>query len=213
MIKQKFTAKSEYAKANLYQSFLDMMCPKGGNIHKFLNNLSTKHHELKAISITVTDINYRHIILHSMPASISAYASNTLTTLTIISEVTRKPVNMEKLLSNISDEADRMKAQHPPAHSRGKKEDHTDEALAVTSRHGKRKHRKGTCNHCSIEGHWIQECHTKKWEDAIARNQGAQSQSRQSAQASLGNSGSKPKNKPIGSVNAVTTNDFDGNGF
>jgi hypothetical protein len=158
MIKWKFTAKSKYAKADLYQSFLDMKCPKGGNIREFLNNLSTKRHELKAIGITVTDIDYQCTILRSMPTSVSAYASNILTTLTIMSEVTRKPVDMEKLLSNISDEADRMKAQHLPAHGRGKKEDHTDEALAVTSsagtsRRGKRKRRKGTCNHCSIEGH------------------------------------------------------------
>jgi hypothetical protein len=158
MIKKKFTAKSEYAKADLYQSFLDMKCPKGGDIRKFLNDLSTKHHELEAISITVTNIDYRRIILRSMPTYISAYMSNTLTTLTITSEVTGKPVDMEKLLSNISDEADHMKANRPPAHPRGKKEDNTDEALAVTSSggnsgRGKRKCRKGTCNHCGIEGH------------------------------------------------------------
>ena len=93
-----------------------------------------------------------------MPAYISAYASNTLTTLTITSEVTGKPVDMEKLLSNISDEANRMKANRPPAHPRGKKEDHPDEALAVTSSSGnsgcgKRKRCKGACNHCSIDGH------------------------------------------------------------
>ena len=218
MIKQKFTAKSEYAKADLYQSFLDMKCPKGGDIREFLNDLSTKRHELEAIGITVTNIDYRRTILRSMPASISAYASNTLTTLTITSEVTGKPVDMEKLLSNISDEADRMKAQRPPAHSRGKKEDHADEALAVTSSagtsgHGKRKRRKGTCNHCGKEGHWIRECRTKKREEAAARNQGAQSQSGQSAQASSGNSGGKPENKPVGSANVVTADDFDGDGF
>ena len=54
MIKRKFMAKSEYAKANLYQSFLDMKCLKGGDICEFLNDLSTKRHELKAIGITVT---------------------------------------------------------------------------------------------------------------------------------------------------------------
>jgi hypothetical protein len=144
--------------------------------------------------------------------------SNTLMTLTIMSEVTRKPVDMEKLLSNISDEADHMKANRPPAHPRGKKEDNTDEALAITSSggnsgRGKRKHHKGTCNHCGIEGHWIWECHTKKREEATVCNQGAQSQSGQSAQASSGNSSSKPKNKPIGSANAVTADNFDGDGF
>jgi hypothetical protein len=173
MIKKKFIAKSEYAKADLYQSFLDMKCPKGGDICKFLNDLSTKHHELKAISITVTDIDYQRTILRSMPAYISAYASNMLTTLTIMSEVTRKPVDMEKLLSNISDEADRMKANQPPAHPRGKKEDNTDEALAITSSGGnsgcsKRKHCKGTCNHCGIEGHWIWECRTKKQKECYS---------------------------------------------
>lgn len=91
MIKQKFMAKSEYAKANLYQSFLDMKCLKRGDICKFLNNLSTKCHELKVIGITITNINYQHTILCSMPTS------NILTTLTITSEVIRKPVNMEKL--------------------------------------------------------------------------------------------------------------------
>jgi hypothetical protein len=50
--------KSEYAKADLYQSFLDMKCPKRGDIHKFLNDLSTKCHELEVISITITDIDY-----------------------------------------------------------------------------------------------------------------------------------------------------------
>jgi hypothetical protein len=58
MIKWKFMAKSEYAKADLYQSFLDMKCPKGGDICEFLNNLSTKCHKLEAIGITITDINY-----------------------------------------------------------------------------------------------------------------------------------------------------------
>jgi hypothetical protein len=67
MIKKKFMAKSEYAKANLYQSFLDMKCPKGGDICEFLNDLSTKCHKLKAIGITVTDIDYRCTILCSMP--------------------------------------------------------------------------------------------------------------------------------------------------
>ena len=111
-----------------------------------------------------------------------------------------------------------MKAQCPPAHGRGKKEDHANEALTVTSSastsgYGKRKCRKGTCNHCSKEGHWIWECHTKKQEEATAHNQGAQSQSGGSAQASLGNSGGRPENKPIGSVNVVMTKDFDGDGF
>ena len=218
MIKRKFTAKSKYAKADLYQSFLDMKCPKGGNICEFLNDLSTKHHELEVISITVTDIDYRCTILHSMPAYISAYTSNTLTTLTIMSKVTGKPVDMEKLLSNISNEADCMKANQPPAHPRGKKEDHPDEALTVTSSGGnsgcgKRKCCKGACNHCSIDGHWVRECRTKKREEAATCNQGTQNQSRQSAQTSTGNSSTKPENKPVGSTNAVTADDLDSDSF
>jgi hypothetical protein len=27
-----FTAKSDYVKTNLYQAFMDMKCPKGGNV-------------------------------------------------------------------------------------------------------------------------------------------------------------------------------------
>ena len=48
-----FTAKSDYVKTSLYQSFMDMRCPKGGDVWDFLNNLRMRRYELQAIDITV----------------------------------------------------------------------------------------------------------------------------------------------------------------
>ena len=105
-IKKHFSAKSEHTKADLYQAFIDMKCPRNSEVREFLNEMSTKHHKLEAIGVTISDIDYRRTILRSLPNHLSAYASNTLTMLSLMSEITGNPVDMEKLISNISDEAD-----------------------------------------------------------------------------------------------------------
>jgi len=172
-IKKRFLAKSEHAKADLYQAFIDMKCPKNSDVWEFLNNLSTKRHELEAIGVTITDINYRHTILCSLPDHLSAYASNTLMMLALASEITGNPVDMDKLLSNISNKADCMKlhcASRDQSQGKGKK-GQADEALATTTsecsnNRNRKKHCNGKCHHCGKEGHWIQECCTKKKQEA-----------------------------------------------
>jgi hypothetical protein len=37
-----FTEKSEYAKTDLHQSFLNMKCDKGGDVREFLDSLDTR---------------------------------------------------------------------------------------------------------------------------------------------------------------------------
>jgi len=92
-IKRRFSAKSEHAKADLYQAFIDMKCPKNSDVREFLNEMSTKRHELEAIGVTVSDIDYRRTILRSLPDHLLAYVSNTLTTLTLTSEITGNPLS------------------------------------------------------------------------------------------------------------------------
>ena len=59
--------------------------------------------------------------------------------LTLASEITGNPIDMDKMLSNISDKADCMKLHHVPRdQSQGKgKKGQMDKALATTtSKHG-----------------------------------------------------------------------------
>jgi hypothetical protein len=62
-------------------------------------------HKLELIGTTVTNIDFHYTILRSIPLSLSVYASNMLTALSLMSEVIGKPVDMDRLLSSISDEA------------------------------------------------------------------------------------------------------------
>ena len=219
-IKKHFLAKSEHAKADLYQVFIGMKCPKNSEVWEFLNKMSTKRHKLEAIGVTVSNINYQHTILHSLPDHLSAYVSNTLMTLSLTSKITGNPIDMDKLLSNISDEADCAKlrcATRDQSQGKGKK-GQTDEALAATtSKHSsnhsynnsRKKHHSGKCHHCGKEGHWVQECCTKKREEAAAA---ASNLSGSAVQANMGNS-SKPKNRPVGSTNVATIDDSDDRDF
>jgi hypothetical protein len=94
---------------------------------------------------------------------------------------TGKPVDMSDVINLVCEEVDcikthRMLKEQSHGHGKGKKGGQTDKALTITtSEHGNNNrstnyHKKGKCNHCGIEGHWIWECHTKKWEEAAARN-------------------------------------------
>ena len=50
--------KTMHALANMHQSFLDMRCPKGGDVREFLTALKKRHYELKVAGITVTEQEY-----------------------------------------------------------------------------------------------------------------------------------------------------------
>ena len=205
-LKAAFIAKSEYAKADMHQSFLDMRCPKGGDVREFLTGLKSKRRELRAAGVNVTEAEYERTILRGIPDGLANYASQMLNSTHISTKYTGKAVDMSDIIDSICEEADRMKIRRAlkdqaQGQAKSKKGGQTDEALAATSTSegGNRKHRKGKCNHCGKEGHWIRECRTKKREEATARNQ-----SGQAAQASLSTSTSaKAENKPVGSANAI----------
>ena len=211
-----FTAKSIYNQADLHQAFLDMRCLRGGDIQEYLTSLRMKHHELKVANIGVTDIEYEWTILKGLPDILAAHTAQTLSMLRLAVKYTSKPIDMSDVINSVCKEADCIKTccmlkDQSLGQGKGKKGAQTDEALATTTfKQGNNSNftnrcKKGKCNHCGKEGHWIQECHTKKQEEATV-------QSGQAAQASLS---SKPKNKPMGSTNTVTVNedDSDDRGF
>jgi hypothetical protein len=120
-----------------------------------------------------TDTEYQHTILQGILDTLSDYAVQTLSTLWLTVKYTGKPVDMSDIINLVCKEADCIKTccmlkEQSHRYGKGKKGGQTDEALAATtSKHGNNNrstnhHKKGKCNHCSIEGHWICKCCTKK---------------------------------------------------
>jgi len=211
------TPRTAHARANMHQSFLDMRCPKGGDIQEFLSSLKKRRHELTAASITITEPEYKRTIIHRVPDPLSAYASQTMGSLRLTCKLTCSPFDMMDVINTLCKEADRIKTVKDLAQGQGKGKNRSMpqapyKALAATGTFegsdGRR--RKGKCHHCGKEGHWACDCRTRKREEAAA----AADQSGQAAQANPGTT-SKPKNKPVGSANHVTIDedDSDDRGF
>jgi gag-polypeptide of LTR copia-type len=62
-VKLEFLARSKHAKNNLKQEFLDMRCPRGGDVRGFLTTLWTKHNEIQAAGATISNDEYEWTIL------------------------------------------------------------------------------------------------------------------------------------------------------
>jgi hypothetical protein len=158
-----FAAKSEYAKTDLRQAFLNMHCPKGGDVREFLTTLRKRHHKLKAAGMTITEPEYESTILQGIPDSLAVYAAQTLSTLHLTTKYTGKPIDMSDVIDSICEEADRMKmhrALKEQTSGKGKKGGQTDEALVATSstkhrNNNNTKCRKGKCHYCQRDGHWV----------------------------------------------------------
>lgn len=108
---------------------------------------------------------------------------------------------METLINHICEEADWLKncrAKSQGKDNRGKPKSTRDRALAATGSNGKPKHRKGKCHNCGKAGHWACECCSPKKEEKDSDHTPKPEKD-------------KPKleMKPVGSANAVATNDED----
>ena len=158
---------------DLHQSFLDMKCPRGGNIQEFLGSLKMRQHELWAIGITIINPEFKQMMLHSILDSLSTFVAQTLNSLTIVSRYTGTSVDMSELINMVSEEANHAKTYHTPKDqtTKGKAESQNDKALAITKGNGNnRKCCKGKCHHCQKEGHWAHKCFTRKWEERQQRH-------------------------------------------
>ena len=70
-----FTAQSIYAQNDLEQAFFNMRCPKGGDVCVFLTALRYKKEELAAARVRVTQKEYQHTVLKSIPDELAKFAS------------------------------------------------------------------------------------------------------------------------------------------
>ena len=131
-----FTAKSEYAKNDLYQSFIDMKCKRAADIREYLDNLKTRHCQLEAIGVPITDLDHKRTVLQGILDHLVTFALQFLALLHLSSEITGEPIDTEKLHSHIAHEADCVKtccALKDQAQNKGKKADQTDQALTITN--------------------------------------------------------------------------------
>jgi len=212
VVTQEFMAKSAYARNALHRLFVDMRCPKGGDVRTFLTNLKMRRNELLAASVTISHEDFKRTVLDGIPDALSTYASQMLTSACLNGNT----LEMKDIIHVISEEADHTRNRCVPkdqsqGQSRGNsnKEGQPDEALAATSppEGGNSRRRKGKCHHCGKEGHWVRECRTKKREEE-AEAAAAANQSGQAAQTTT--TTPKPMNKPVGSTNVAFTDDSDG---
>ena len=196
---EEYTAKSVYAQNDLEQMFLEMRCPKGGDIRTFLTSLRYKREELAAAGVRITDKDYQCTILRGIPEELARFASQIMTSACLAFRATQ--IDTNALIDHICEESDRIKnhrSRNQQTQGGKQKEGQTDEALAATSSDsGKKRRRKGKCHNCGKPGHWACECRSPKKEGE--------------ASASTPNTPAKQDNKPVGSANVIT--DLEGDGF
>jgi hypothetical protein len=204
-VNEEFTAKSVYAQNDLEQAFFEMRCPKDGDVRTFLTSVRYKREELAAAGVRVTNRDYQRTVLRGIPEDLAKFASQLLAAARLTRQ--QSVVDTDTLIDHICEEAERLKNRRARGQNKGAgKKDGEDEALAATGSEGGKKRRKGKCHNCDKPGHWARECRSpKKDKDENAATS--------TTSASTSNAKAKPENKPVGSANAVTTYDYEGDGF
>jgi hypothetical protein len=193
-LSQEYTAKSAYAQNDLEDAFLEMRCPRGGDVRDFLTSLHHKREQLTAAGVQITNRDYRRTVLRGIPDDLATFASQLLTATRAADPST--DMATDTLIGHICEEADRLKNRRRNQQRGGgaKREAAVaDEALAATGQG--RRARRGRCHQCGKPGHYARECRAPVEE--MAAEQGSSD-----AQA-------QPENKPVGSANIA----IEGNGF
>ena len=201
-VSEEYRAKSAYAQSDLEQVFLDMRCPKGGDVRTFLTSLRNKREELAAVGVTITNWNYQKTVLKGIPEELAKFAAHILSS----SQINNSPtLDTDTLMNHIAEESDRVKSRRSGStqnqRAGGGKKEGTDEALAATGSEDRKGKKKGKCHNCGKPGHWARECRSAKKDPSAT----------ETSQVST----PKPKaeTKPVGSANAVTGYDSEGDGF
>ena len=202
---QYFTKKSAYAKNDLETTFREMRCTKNGDVRVFLASVRTKREELRIAGVTVTDAEYERTVLKGIPPELASFASSLLSSARFSNA--SAPIDIERLIDSICEEADRLKASRVSSSnnhqkSGGKSNAAADDALAATGSEGKKKRRKGKCHNCGKMGHWARECRSPKKDKPAEDSAKAAEKSEKSDKS---DKAQKSETKPVGSANAVVT--------
>jgi hypothetical protein len=110
-------AKSAYIQKALHQSFINMQCLKGGDIHAFLSSLTLWCNELLAAGVTISNEDFEQTVLNGIPEALATYTSLMLSQ----SQLDGKQREMKDIMHILLKKADCMKNCHMPKdHSQGK---------------------------------------------------------------------------------------------
>jgi hypothetical protein len=134
---KEFTTQSMYAQNDLEQAFFDMRCPKGGDIRTFLTALHCKKEELAAAGVHITQKEYQHTVLKSLPDELAKFTALLLSN----AQISNQAVGTETLINNICEESEQLKncrARNQQGQGGNRKDGQADEALAATGSEGSR---------------------------------------------------------------------------
>ena len=77
-VTDEFTTKSAYAQNDLETTFWEMKCLKDRDACAFFTSLRYKREELSAAGTSITDKEYQHMVLRSIPAELATFAASLL---------------------------------------------------------------------------------------------------------------------------------------
>ena len=106
-----FTTQSIYAQNDLEESFFNMCCAKGEDVHVFLIGLHYKHEELAAAGVRITHKEYQRTLLKSLPDELAKFAAQLLTSARHSGLI----LDTDTLVNSVIEESERLKNWH--AHS------------------------------------------------------------------------------------------------
>jgi hypothetical protein len=117
--------KSKYAKTGLRAKFLGMKCSDKGGVREFLEGLRLKKEELCQAGVDINEKDCFSIIISSLPAAMSNFASSQLAAAHFFGT---KTITTNNLIPMLIEEADRQNAQFAQLKGLGKgKEDESSD--------------------------------------------------------------------------------------
>jgi hypothetical protein len=108
-VTQEYQATSAYAHHDLETKFLEMRCPKGGDVRTFLTDLRFKRQELAAAGVKLDNRDYQRTVLRGIPGELATFASALLSAHAIATASQPTRLDTNTLISHICEEADRLK--------------------------------------------------------------------------------------------------------
>ncbi|KAF8644347.1 hypothetical protein AX14_009429 [Amanita brunnescens Koide BX004] len=156
-----YTQKGAFAQTEMRAKFLGMKCPEKGNAREFLDSLRVKKEELATLGVSIDNRDYLSTIITSLPYALANFASNQLASARLYAS--DKTISPDALISMISEESDRQRAQraaNPRSPKKDTRGDGKDEALIASSSSTKKfkPKPKGACWNCGEVGHLKNKC-------------------------------------------------------
>ncbi len=130
-----------------------MQCTKRTDVQTFLTSLQYKQEESATVGVQITQREYQHTMLKSLPDKLAKFALQVLTSTCHMGH----PLDTDTLINSVIKQSEHLKNRHVHGQQgQGKKarEGNTDEALAATGSEGScRKHHLGNCYNCGKPRH------------------------------------------------------------